>query len=105
MRKTHQEALNEVGIETLTGLAAIPESHISEICEEKLEEESEQAFQKAMKIWSKKPGNNLDEIHSKWEQNQRKLPEIEINQLVKLWRQARLQVVTTQTQELSLIHI
>ena len=99
VRKTHQEALNEVGIETLTGLAAIPESHISEICEEKLEEESEQAFQKAMKIWSKKPGNNLDEIHSKWEQNQRKLPEIEINQLVKLWRQARLQVVTAQTQE------
>ena len=100
VRKTHQEALNEVGIETLTGLAAIPESHLSEISEENFDEESEQAFQTAINIWAKKSGNNLDDIHSEWKANQKKLPEIEINQLIKLWRQARLQVITTQTKEI-----
>ena len=100
VRKTHQEALNEVGIETLTGLAAIPESHLSEISEENFDEESEQAFQTAIDIWAKKSGNNLDDIHSEWKANQKKLPEIEINQLIKLWRQARLQVITTQTKEI-----
>ena len=100
VRKTHQEALKEVGIETLTGLAAIPESHLSEISEEDFDEESEQAFQTAINIWAKKSGNNLDDIHSEWKANQKKLPEIEINQLIKLWRQARLQVITTQTKEI-----
>ena len=74
VRKTHQEALNEVGIETLTGLAAIPESHLSEISEENFDEESEQAFQTAIDIWAKKSGNNLDDIHSEWKANQKKLP-------------------------------
>ena len=100
LRKTHQEALNEVGIETLTGLAAIPESHLSEISKENFDEESEQAFQTAINIWAKKSGNNLDSIHSEWKANQNRLPEIEINQLIKLWRQARLQVITTQTKEI-----
>ena len=100
LRKTHQEALNEVGIETLTGLAAIPESHLSEISKENFDEESEQAFQTAVNIWAKKSGNNLDSIHSEWKANQNRLPEIEINQLIKLWRQARLQVITTQTKEI-----
>ena len=100
LRKTHQEALNEVGIETLTGLAAIPESHLSEISKENFDEESEQAFQTAINIWAKKSGNNLDGIHSEWKANQNRLPEIEINQLIKLWRQARLQVITTQTKEI-----
>ena len=100
LRKTHQEALNEVGIETLTGLAAIPESHLSEISKENFHEESEQAFQTAVNIWAKKSGNNLDSIHSEWKANQNRLPEIEINQLIKLWRQARLQVITTQTKEI-----
>ena len=100
LRKTHQEALNEVGIETLTGLAAIPESHLSEISKENFDEESEQAFQTAINIWAKKSGNNLDRIHSEWKANQNRLPEIEINQLIKLWRQARLQVITTQTKEI-----
>ena len=100
LRKTHQEALNEVGIETLTGLAAIPESHLSEISKENFDEESEQAFQTAINIWAKKSGNNLDNIHSEWKANQNRLPEIEINQLIKLWRQARLQVITTQTKEI-----
>ena len=100
LRKTHQEALNEVGIETLTGLAAIPESHLSEISKENFDEESEQAFQTAINIWAKKSGNNLDSIHSEWKANQNRLPEIEINQLIKLWRQARLQVITPQTKEL-----
>jgi len=100
VRKTHQEALKEVGIETLTGLAAMPESHLSEISEEDFDEESEQAFQTAINIWAKKSGNNLDDIHSEWKANQKKLPEIEINQLIKLWRQARLQVITAQTKEI-----
>ena len=100
LRKTHQEALNEVGIETLTGLAAIPESHLSEISKENFDEESERAFQTAVNIWAKKSGNNLDSIHSEWKANQNRLPEIEINQLIKLWRQARLQVITTQTKEI-----
>ena len=100
IRKTHQEALKEVGIETLTGLAAIPESHLSEVSEDNFDEELEQAFQTAISIWAKKSGNNLDDIHSEWKANQKKLPEIEINQLLKLWRQARLQVVTVQTKEI-----
>ena len=44
--------------------------------------------------------NNLDEIHSEWKVNKNRLPEIEINQLVKLWRQARLQVISAQTKEI-----
>ena len=100
IRKTHQVALKKVGIETLTGLAAIPESHLSEVSEYNFDEESEQVFQKAINIWAKKSGNNLDDIHSEWNANQKKLPEIEINQLLKLWRQARLQVVTAQTKEI-----
>ena len=100
VRKTHQEALKEVGIETLTGLAAMPESHLLEVSEENFDEESEQAFQTAINIWAKKSGNNLDDIHSEWKANQKKLPEIEINQLIKLWRQARLQVITAQTKEI-----
>ena len=100
VRKTHQEALSQVGIETLTGFAAIPESYLSEISEENFDEESEQAFQEAIDVWAKKSGNNLDEIHSEWKVNKNRLPEIEINQLVKLWRQARLQVISAQTKEI-----
>ena len=99
LRKSHQKALNEVGIETLTGLAAIPKENISEIFEEKLEDKSELAFEAAINIWSKKSNNNLGDVHSKWEINKRKLPEIEVNQLIKLWRQARLQVIAAQTKE------
>ena len=80
VRKTHQEALSQVGIETLTGLAAIPESYLSEISEENFDEESEQAFQEAIDVWAKKSGNTLDEIHSEWKVNKNRLPEIEINQ-------------------------
>ena len=100
VRKTHQEALSQVGIETLTGFAAIPESYLSEISEENFDEESEQAFQEAIDVWAKKSVNNIDEIYSEWKVNKNRLPEIEINQLVKLWRQARLQVISAQTKEI-----
>ena len=116
--KSYREALSEVGIDTLTGLALLPQEFLEDLLIENMEqgnevteeevleavrifsnEDIETDFETAIQKWENGPECNAENLVKKWS---RESPDISVDSLVKLWRQARLQKIAQQTKK---IHI
>ncbi len=100
---SHKDAIFETGLEKLTGLAALTKGNLEDILGEtihEMSEETEKSFDAALKKWSQRSGDKVDVLHEKWEKNGRLLPDIEPSLLIRFWRQARLQVIKSQTDEI-----
>ena len=116
--KSYREALSEVGIDTLTGLALLPQEFLEDLLIENMEQGNEVTeeevlevvrifsnddietdFETAIQKWENGPECNAENLVKKWS---RESPDISVDSLVKLWRQARLQKIAQQTKK---IHI
>lgn len=91
-RKTYRESLADVGIETLTALAALSTTDIDAL-NYPLAGEIETDFSKAKAVWSAKTGKDVSSVLENWRFKGALNPEIDNEQLLKLWRQARLQLI------------
>ena len=98
-RKTYREALNDVGIETLTALAALSPNDIDPL-NYIFPTEIEADFSKAKAVWSAKTGKEVNSILDNWRTKGAIIPEIDNDQLLKLWRQARLQLIAEHTDQI-----
>ena len=113
--KSYREALSEVGIDTLTGLALLPPKYLEELLRENMEEGDETTeeevleavrsflndaieadFESAIQKWENNPDCDRVVLLEEWT---KKTPDINVDQLVKLWRQARLQKIKEQIDE------
>jgi len=113
--KSYREALSEVGIDTLTGLALLPPKYLEELLRENMEEGDETTeeevleavrsflndaieadFESAIQKWENNPDCDRVVLLEEWT---KKPPDINVDQLVKLWRQARLQKIKEQIDE------
>tara|TARA_B100000029_G_C17556518_1_gene951858 strand:- start:120 stop:2126 length:2007 start_codon:yes stop_codon:yes gene_type:complete len=113
--KSYREALSEVGIDTLTGLALLPPKYLEELLRENMEEGDEKTeeevleavrsflndgieadFESAIQKWENNPDCDRAVLLEEWT---KKPPDINVDQLVKLWRQARLQKIKEQIDE------
>ena len=113
--KSYREALSEVGIDTLTGLALLPPKYLEELLRENMEEGDEKTeeevleavrsflndaieadFESAIQKWENNPDCDRVVLLEEWT---KKPPDINVDQLVKLWRQARLQKIKEQIDE------
>ena len=111
--KSYREALSEVGIDTLTGLALLPQEFLEDLLIENMEQGNEVTeeevletvrifsnddietdFETAIQKWEIEPECNAENLVKKWS---RESPDISVDSLVKLWRQARLQKIAQQT--------
>ena len=93
IHSTHKEALEEAGITTMTELASLPKKTVSALLDEEqtgavnppltadMEEEIEADFSTAMPTVN---DELLEEVK----------PEVNAKQLVRIWKQARLQIIT-----------
>ena len=116
--KSYREALSEVGIDTLTGLALLPQEFLEDLLIENMEQGNEVTeeevleavrifsnddietdFETAIQKWENGPECNAENLVKKWS---RESPDISVDSLVKLWRQARLQKIAQQTKK---VHI
>ena len=98
IRKSHQEALHEVGIETLTALASLNASDL-EVSDIAFSDEIESDFLKTKAIWAAKTGKEFSSLLADWRTRGMVMPEVDNDQLFKLWRQARLQTIAEHTKE------
>ncbi len=92
-RKTYREALSDVGIETLTALAVLNSADIS-LLSDTFPDEIDADFTMAKAVWSAKAGKDENSILENWRARGTLVPEIDSDQLLKLWRQARLQLIS-----------
>jgi predicted RecB family nuclease len=114
--KSYREALSEVGVDTLTGLALLPQKDLEDLLRENMEEgdeiteeevleavrnfsndDIEADFESAIQKWENNPDCDVETLVEKWS---RKPPDINVDQFVKLWRQARLQKIAEQTNKI-----
>ena len=114
--KSYREALSEVGVDTLTGLALLPQEFIEGLLVENMEEgdevteeevmeavrifsddDIEADFETAIEKWETNSERNAESLVKKWS---RESPDISVDSLVKLWRQARLQKIAEQTENI-----
>lgn len=98
IRKSHQEALHEVGIETLTTLASLNASDL-EVSDIAFSDEIKSDFLKTKAIWAAKTGKEFSSLSADWRTRGMAMPEVDNDQLFKLWRQARLQTIAEHTKE------
>ena len=98
IRKSQREALHEVGIETLTTLAALDANDL-EALDVAFSADFESDFSKTKAIWSAKTGKEFNSLLADWRTRGMVAPEVDNDQLFKLWRQARLQTIAEHTDE------
>ena len=91
-RKAHRDSLVEVGIETITSLASLTSADIDTL-NSTFPPSLEEDFSIAKANWSAKSGKEFRSVLADWHSQGMIIPEIEDDQLFKLWRQARLQSI------------
>ena len=92
--KSHQDVLKAAGIETIKGLALLEEHHLGEdLPYLSMSSEIVRDFEIVKAGWiAENPENSLALLHAGWEERDRE-NDINVDQLTKLWRQARLQSI------------
>ena len=98
IRKSHREALHEVGIETLTTLASLDANDL-EALDVAFSADYESDFSKTKAIWTAKTGKEFSSLLLDWRTRGMVAPEVDDDQLRKLWRQAKLQTIAEHTKE------
>ena len=99
IRKSHREALHEVGIETLTSLASLDSNDI-ETLDATFPTDLETDFSRTKAIWAAKTGKEISSLLAKWRTRGMLTPEVDHDQLFKLWRQAKLQAIAEHTEKI-----